>query len=85
MNCRVVQAEKGKDMKLCDKCKHAQWDRTEAGRLHPGKQGKCTFPWKMPDLPQAFYFPGGDPSPAGGFILRGVELPRHCAYFARAT
>lgn len=40
-------------MKTCKGCKWADWIRTEKGRLHPCGQGFCTFPVKMPVLPQS--------------------------------
>ena len=69
-------------MKNCNGCKYAEWKRTDAGRLHPSGDGKCTYEWKMPPLPQAMFFAGFKPRLLGGYISRKRELPDHCAYFA---
>jgi len=66
-------------MKICDECKYAVWERTKNGRLHPNKRGACVYPWKMPPLPNAYYFTGG-PYVSGGFIERGREYENHCPY-----
>lgn len=71
-------------MKNCTDCKHALWDETKAGRLHPKGGGVCKYPWRMPALPQSLYWPGRTaPSPFGGFINRHQELKDHCAYYER--
>lgn len=28
---------------ICERCKFAEWERTEKGRLHPGGVGKCNW------------------------------------------
>lgn len=70
-------------MKNCTDCKYANWKRTATGRLHPDGTGRCTFPWKMPPLPGAFYWLSSD-RPCGGHIERKRELKEHCPYYARA-
>lgn len=43
----------------CNGCKFAEWERTASGRLHPQKQGRCTYLKQHPikiSLPAAFYF-----------------------------
>jgi hypothetical protein len=68
-------------MKNCNKCKHAEWERTKAGKLHPSGSGLCMYPWKMPPLPASKYFIGGDPKPYGGYVSRKEELKKDCVYF----
>jgi len=71
-------------MKNCTDCKHALWDETRTGRLHPGGGGVCKYPFKVPELPQAFYWIGrSHPHPCGGHINRREELKDHCVYYAR--
>ena len=70
-------------MKNCTNCKYAEWKRTEAGRLHPSKDGKCMYPWKLPALPASMHWISS-PAPCGGYINRGRDNAEHCAYFARA-
>ena len=67
-------------MKTCTECKHAEWQRTKNGRLHPSGDGKCAYPWQFPALPGAFYFIR-PVSPSGGFINRRVLL--HCVYWEK--
>ena len=70
-------------MKHCLHCKHAEWHVTKAGKLHPSGDGRCRYPWKMPQLPASMYWIGfTSPSPHGGGISRKNELKEHCAYFA---
>jgi|LakMenEpi03Aug12_release.lakeMendotaPanAssembly.Ray.scaffolds.fasta_scaffold3089434_1 hypothetical protein len=69
-------------MKDCLKCKHAKWDRTAAGRLHPKGGGQCTYTWKLPPLPASMYWISRPPQPLGGFIQRNKLLPDHCPYWA---
>lgn len=71
-------------MRDCKYCKYAAWKRTTNGRLHPDKSGRCTYPVKVPALPQAFYWIS-TPSPCGGHIERGRPLNDHCAYYHRVT
>ena len=71
-------------MKNCTDCKHALWDKTETGRLHPKGGGRCKYPYTVPALPQAFYWMyRGAPEPLGGHISRRTELQDHCTYYAR--
>ena len=71
-------------MKNCTDCKHALWDTTATGRLHPSGGGKCKYKWVMPQLPQAFYWiDRSAPAPFGGYINRRKDLQDHCTYYAR--
>lgn len=73
-------------MKNCTHCKHAQWDKTAAGRLHPSGDGKCGYEVKMPKLPASMRWEnvwGEAPRPLGGHINRRRELPYHCDFFER--
>ena len=72
-------------MKDCTHCKHADWDMTKAGRLHPSGEGRCTFPVKILPLPASMFWRNESPYPrhGGGLINRNVELTDHCVYFAR--
>lgn len=70
----------------CDNCKYAEWHRTKNGKLHPDKQGRCTYVWCAPSLPKAFYFPGSygnTPYPSGGHIERGDRATDGCCYFTQ--
>ena len=69
-------------MKNCTHCKHAVWERTAAGKLHPSGDGMCKYPWKMNPLPQSMYWVTLM-SPCGGAINRKEELRDHCVYFSR--
>jgi len=70
-------------MKNCTDCVHAEWVRTKNGRLHPSGDGKCTYPYKIPELPQAFYWLGmGPPQPCGGSINRNEKLKDYCMYYS---
>ena len=70
-------------MNNCTDCKHAQWDRTMSGRLHPSGAGRCGYEYQVPPLPASWYWTlGGAPRPAGGYINRHQELSEHCTYFA---
>lgn len=51
--------------------------------MHPSGDGKCTYPYKVPELPEAFYWIGQKPSPGGGMINRRRDLDDHCSYFKR--
>jgi hypothetical protein len=70
----------------CDACKYANWARTANGRLHPSKQGKCTFKKNVP-VPASMSTFGSNINPdgkiliEGGWIERGDELRRDCAYY----
>lgn len=69
-------------MKKCNDCAHAQWKRTESGKLHPSGDGKCTFEWKLPAIPACMFWMS-IPKPYGGLINRRQELKDHCVYWAR--
>ena len=72
-------------MKDCTHCKYADWQRTQAGKMHPSGDGKCTFPWKLPPLPAAMYWMTRDgPTPNGGYVNRREELKAHCTYYMDA-
>ncbi len=69
-------------MKTCKGCKYAEWDKTKTERLHPSGDGKCTYPFKTPTLPQSMYWLGREaPMPNGGMINRRTTLKDHCAYY----
>lgn len=70
-------------MENCTDCKHSEWAKTGAGRLHPSGDGRCKYPWKIPALPAPMYWLGSAPSPLGGQINRREEMKEHCTYFAR--
>lgn len=70
-------------MKNCTDCKHAQWDRTMSGRLHPSGAGRCGYEYKLPPLPAARRWIGGEPMASSGYINRREERKDHCPYFAR--
>lgn len=67
-------------MKSCKACKHAEWHRTAAGRLHPSGDGTCGKEVVVPPAPAAYYWLP-KPKLAGGQINRREELKDHCAYF----
>lgn len=69
-------------MKNCTGCKWAEWKHTAAGKLHPSGEGACTFKYKPPPLPAAFYWID-NPRLGGGSISRRSELQSHCPYFER--
>lgn len=69
-------------MKNCTKCKHADWHKTAAGKLHPSGDGVCKYPWKLQKIPAAMCWAGrGEPKLTGGHINRRKELNDHCVYF----
>lgn len=75
-------------MKNCTNCKHAQWDKTAAGRLHPSGEGRCGYQVQLPKLPASMWWPrplSGAPKPSGGRINRHKDLPDHCAFFERES
>ena len=69
-------------MKNCKNCKYADWQRTDAGKLHPSGAGRCSFVYKVAPLPASMYFLTA-PRPLGGNINRREELNDHCTYFLR--
>lgn len=68
-------------MKNCKGCKFAEWQKTDAGKLHPSGDGKCTYDFKMPALPACMYWRRSAPSPKGGYINRRTEHKEHCPYY----
>lgn len=71
-------------MKNCTNCKHAEWQRTAAGKLHPSGDGKCTFEYKLPPLPACMWWPAiALPKPSGWLINRRKDMSDHCPHFAR--
>ena len=68
-------------MKDCNTCRYAEWERKSNGTLHPSGDGQCVFPYKIKDLPSAFYWLGKPPKPCGGGINRSYILKDHCSYF----
>ena len=73
-------------MKNCAHCKHADWQRTANGRLHPGGYGHCTYEYVVPALPQSKWWnERGGPKPFGGQIERKKDLKDHCVYWARVA
>jgi len=69
-------------MKMCKDCKHADWLRTKAGRLHPSGDGRCKYDYKIPPLPQSMYWIHM-PHTCGGYINRRKELKDHCVYWSK--
>jgi len=69
----------------CRECVHAKWKKKANGHLHPDGDGRCTYPWKMPILPAAMYWPSfhSEPKPSGGYINRHMDMTvlRPCEYF----
>ena len=71
-------------MKNCTDCKHAEWHRTAAGKMHPSGDGRCAYPYKVPQLPASMrWAPHINIWVAGGQINRRKELTDHCTYYAR--
>ena len=70
-------------MKSCNGCIFADWQTTAIGRLHPSGEGRCRKIISLPQLPQAFYYPGSAASmqPLGGYINRREEHKDHCVYY----
>lgn len=75
-------------MKNCTNCKHAQWNKTAAGRLHPSGDGRCGYQVQLPKLPASMWWTdvfGKKAKPFGGYINRRKDLPEHCAFFERES
>jgi hypothetical protein len=71
-------------MKNCLGCKYAEWDRSKNGNLHPSGNGRCGFPYKVPQLPASMYWIMYEvPKPHGGFINRRESFAEHCPYYLR--
>jgi len=64
----------------CMTCRFAEWKKTTNGRLHPSKDGRCT--WPQPDfaIPVAFQFPYHRDSLllSGGYITREERFMKEC-------
>jgi hypothetical protein len=58
-------------MKNCTHCKHADWQRTESGKLPPLPASKW---WQFGHAPVA----------NGGLINRRKDLSDHCTYYTRS-
>lgn len=71
-------------MKSCLECSYAEWDRTKAGKLHPSGEGKCTWEYKEPQIPEAFYWVSKC-FPYGGRINRRTPLKKHCKFYQRKS
>lgn len=69
-------------MKNCTHCKHADWQRTAAGKLHPSGDGRCMVGYRLPPLPASMYWLT-PPYVMGGHINRRKDLEEHCTYFVR--
>jgi len=69
-------------LKTCNGCKFADWKKTDGGKLHPSGDGRCTYEYKVPELPACMYWIN-EQKPCGGRINRRVELKDHCAYYNR--
>lgn len=67
-------------MTLCLKCKWADWNKTENGRLHPNGGGQCRYTWTPPPLPACMYF-FSPCKPSGGFINRKQSDFQSCPTF----
>ncbi len=67
--------------KTCVGCKFAAWDRTATGRLHPSGDGRCSYQYKLSQLPAAYSWIQGEPKPWGGWINRREALPTPCGLF----
>ena len=72
-------------MKTCVGCKYAQWKTTVSGRLHPSGDGKCEYPYKVPELPASMYWSVYYPSPYGGDINRHKEVKDRVIEFSCDT
>lgn len=68
----------------CNDCMWAQWAHDKLGRIRPRIAGRCTYMWKPPPLPSAYYFYGTYsldqrfPKPAGGLIEWGGDKTAGC-------
>lgn len=83
-------------MKNCLGCKYAEWKKTKSGRMHPSGDGQCRYNYKIPQLPNAFYFlhqatldlndgkihhTNEKLSLSDGQINRKKEYQNHCPYY----
>ena len=68
----------------CLTCNRAKWKTTKSGRKHPSGDGWCTFEYKVPIIPKAFYwFWGMGSKPDGGFINRQDLIHTDCPLFEK--
>ena len=78
----------GKIMTMtCVGCKHAEWKKTSAGRLHPSGDGLCRYPIEknLPPLPAAFYWLSAKPSIGGGYTNRRRLFETDCPYYEKTA
>lgn len=73
----------------CEGCKHAAWNKTVNGRLHPDKSGRCTwtatFRIAASSMAGTSWTKRGEPIVVkGGHIWRGSEGPSACDVFQPA-
>lgn len=64
----------------CLYCRFARWQRTKNGRLHPSKEGRCTFEAKI-IIPKSAELPWGKSTICGGFINRDTLVHVDCPTF----
>jgi hypothetical protein len=68
----------------CDNCRHAVWDRTSIGHLHPNRAGKCTYAADVP-VPRFSQFHARNNKDSikirGGWINRGYEFDDACTLY----
>jgi len=74
-------------LKTCMGCGYAEWKKTKTGRLHPSGEGKCTYKYNAPALPNSMHFMGNrqPPEPMGGWIDRKHVYETHCPYWCPAN
>jgi hypothetical protein len=71
-------------MKTCEGCAFVEWKTTKAGKRHPSGDGRCTYQYKVPPLPQALYWWfDTPPRPSGGYVNRKSEHREHCDYYTK--
>lgn len=75
------------EMTDCTTCRHANWERTQSGKLHPSGDGRCNRLNAHPldlRIPPAFWWqtPQDDhpPRPTGGHINRHRPTRGKCAF-----
>ena len=72
-------------MKSCNGCQYAEWYKTEKGRLLPSGDGRCTYDFKLPALPQSMMWKASAAAPfvVRMLINRNIEFENHCVYYER--
>lgn len=75
-------------MKDCTDCTHAAWKKTDAGRLHPSGDGRCTYEVTLPVIPASKWWSGGwtggsPPRLTAGEINRRQELRKDCPCYQK--